>query len=445
VDKISKKFIYWKDSGFIFTKNLISILPKDWRYNWLVPKSLGNEEWFKEANENVHLIEYPYSTSIHQNRYEFYGNVLKENFQYTKDIDVVINNQPEVSANLRVYFKNQRREDPPIFSFYHWIDCKESRQFADDLGGYFWRQLDGAINSEINYFHNEYAFNLFKKELLEKTNKDIWVNTGVFHPPHTSFGHMPVELPEEKIILFNHRLNNTTNWKFFLDVTDALWEKRKDFVVWFTDEGDKTKSNLIQREYVINKSLPFESYGFLMRNSHFSVCCHKGYSTWNMAVIDALGEGCFTIVPETEEVYKYMFGNCDPFMYHDNTKENLLSKMDSLLDYDFIPLKNKTTKILNSFGEYFSNESLYKIKDDIINAITRKAKSYKRLAKFEDVAEYIESRDRTTKKEFVNNFWTFHSNSNFQRIRWKLMVDKNIKDDIIEECSTYYKETDGSI
>ena len=122
VDKISKKFIYWKDSGFLSSKHLINKFSDTFRFYWLVPDKIKEYDWFLEANKNIEIIPYPYSTSIHQNRYEFYGNVLRKNFPYTKDVDIIINNQPEVAMNLRVWAENQRRDQRRIYNFYHWLE-----------------------------------------------------------------------------------------------------------------------------------------------------------------------------------------------------------------------------------------------------------------------------------------------------------------------------------
>lgn len=438
VDKISKKFLYWKDSGFIYTKNLISSLPESWRFYWLVPESLSNEEWFKEANKNVVLIPYPYSTSIHQNRYEFYGKVLKENFPYSKDIDVVINNQPEVTGNLNVYFENQRRENPIILNFYHWIDCEESRKFAESLGGYFWRQYEGAINADVNYFHNEYAYQLFENMMKQYLKNPLHINRDFFHPPATKFGSSPFSLPDQKIVLFNHRLNNTTNWKFFLECAEKLRKIRKDFVVWFTDDSDKAKSKLLSKDWIINKSVDFSEYGYLLKNSHFSVCTHKGYSTWNMAILDSLNAETFVLVPETEDLYKYMFWDYDETMYHDNTEE-LVSIMSYNLDKNKNELKSKAKKIKEYFDIYFedTNENVYKT---ISNIIEKHVQNYKKLAGYDKVLNYIIEGDKVTKKDFVNRFWSFHTNSNFQKIRWTLLAKDGIIDDTEKDYPTYRKE-----
>lgn len=439
VDKISKSFLYWKDSGFIFTKDLVSKLPKGWKFYWLVPEKLSNEEWFIESNKNVSLISYPYSTSIHQNRYEFYGNILKENFPYTKDIDVVINNQPEVGGNLKVYFENQRRENPVLLNFFHWIDCHESRNFGRELGGYFWRQYEGAINASFNYFHNGYAYSLFDNMIEENVKDPRYIIRDYFHPPSTNFGDSPFPLPNKKIILFNHRLNNTTNWKFFLESVRELRKRREDFVVWFTDDSDKAKSKAFQEDWIINKSVSFEEYGYLLKNSHFSVCTHKGYSTWNMAVLDSLNAECFTLVPSTEILYEYMFLEYDKTMYHDNTKENLVSIMEHNLKETSSRLKEKTLKIKRAFDDYFNDTSMI-VYNDILNSIENRVANFKKPAGYDKVLDFVTKGKDITKKDFVNKFWSFHVNSNFQKIRWKMMVEDKIEDDVEKEYPTYNKK-----
>ena len=102
-NKISKKFIPEKDSGFLYTKQLIASLPQNWRFTILVPKGVTAE--FFDSTHNIECVQYDYATSIHQNRYHFNRNIISKALPFTKDIDIVINNQPEVTANLRVFSK----------------------------------------------------------------------------------------------------------------------------------------------------------------------------------------------------------------------------------------------------------------------------------------------------------------------------------------------------
>jgi glycosyltransferase involved in cell wall biosynthesis len=446
VDKISKRFLFQKDSGFIFTKNLLSVLPNDWRYCWLIPENITEEEkqWFR-IKPNMELIAYPYSTGIHQNRYNFSLATLVKNFPYTKDIDIVLNNQPEVSANIKTWLENQRREKTPIFNFFHWIDCYESRKFGEDLGGYFWREYDGVLSAEKSYFHNEYAHSLFDGMVKRYIKLISNYNYGYFMPPATEYGkdhfviseadHPWDEKEDKKVILFNHRLNETTNWKFFLQACDRLYEKRQDFMVWFTDDSDKAKSKTLARPYVINRSLPDNEYGYLLLRSHFAVCTHKGYSTYNMAILDTLNALCFTIMPQTEEIYLKMFGMEYPELYHQNDFY-LVDKMNVLLDVPARNLRASAARIKSAFPQYFTTDHLKDIEKDIVNSITKRVQESGVPAKYDEVVKLILHNTGITKAEIVNGLWAYHVNSNFQHIRWRLLMN-GIEDDTSKEVPTY--------
>jgi hypothetical protein len=289
VDKIGKTFQFQKDSGFIYTKQLVKSLPANWRYYWLIPdkiRSYEDQKWFYDANRFVELISYPYSTSIHQNRYNFSVNTLSNYFDYGNDIDVVLCHQPEVAANLRVWFQNQRRETPLIFSYYHWIDCKESAAFGKELSGYDTRQLDGAMNSDYIMFHTKYAFDLFFNKAIEKhtvlySREATDRKVRYFHPSATFFPSVPFDIgvPQgKKIILFNHRLNNTTQWKEVVEILDEIYKERQDFVLWMTDDTKlKEFEYLKSKPYIILRSLSDTEYGYILSQSHFSIYIHILY------------------------------------------------------------------------------------------------------------------------------------------------------------------------
>lgn len=426
VDKISKKFLYYKDSGFIFTKNLIKSLPSNWRFDWIIPDKIKDIGWFTAANDNVNVMGYPYSNSIHQNRYEFHGNILRKQYPYGRDIDIIINNQPEITANIRTWLFNQRRDLPIILSYYHWIDCKKSRKFSSALGGYFWRQYDGFLNSTINLFHSPYAFGLFRDEASKHLKNDIDDSSvRYFNPPPTDFGNKEMQLPyhEKKIILFNHRLSNSTNWKFFLDIAESLYRKRKDFRIWLTDTKI-SDYDLIKKPYIISKTMKTESYGYLMNKAKFSVCTHLDYSTWNMAVLDSINNNCPVLLPSTEDdFYKNFFGDGDFYHNFDDLERMLEKFLDTDLEETLVKQKALITGI----------EPTNSIINDIMKVISDKERDD--IKKYDEVYQYIKERGQCRKKDFVNEFWSFHVNSNFLPIRWKLLSE----DDIID--NNLYSET----
>lgn len=389
VDKISKKFLYQKDSGFLYTKQLIETLPKNWHISILVPDGI-DQSFFP----NCKFIKYDYSTSIHQNRYHFNRNILAKSFPYGKDIDVVLNMQPEVSANLSVFFQNQRRETPIIINYFHWIDCDESRKFAKNLGGYISRQIDGVMTADLSLFHSEYALSLFNKSVKQFGINDLKFSSGFFKPKSTNFGTVPFDLPNKKIILFNHRLNNTSGWKEVVNIFKELG--RDDCVLWITDDQNLKESKLNNDLNIIVKRVDYDNYGYLLQKSHFSIANLGGYSTWNMSVIDSINHGTAVISPKTDLMQSIGA----------NTTINL---KDTILQYIKM---DKVTPPLIEFNDF-----------DIPKWITNKIESTVSTAckpkKYDEVVSMLPCE----KRQFINNLWSFHANSNFQKIRWRLLCE----------------------
>jgi hypothetical protein len=451
IDKISKRFYFYKDSGFIYTKQLLKSFPKDYRFSWLVPdqviKNKNKEcDWFLEAHPNIELLPYPYPTSIHRNRYDFYGKNILDLFPYPTDIDFIINNQPELSGGLRTLFDTAKREKPIIFNFFHWIDCQESRKFGEDLGGYFYREMEGFISADYSCFHNDYAFSLFKNEFKNRFSEigsdySELKESKVLHfkPAATKFGKLPVNLSRfdgKKIVLFNHRLNQTTQWKEVVSIFDEIHNTRKDFVLWMTDAANKESARLVKDyPFVHVEQLPFENYGYLMEKSHFSVCNHKGYSTWNMAAIDAIFNNCFTLIPK-REVYIDMFGEYEysSVFMHENKKE-LKEKCIALLDKPKIETDSiiKSPKLKHLFEP---NDEIFNEK--ILESIEKRCEN--KTAKYDLALDLIMKNKTISKKDLINSLWSFHCNSNFQKMRWRFLTMENVADDTTQNNTIYKKK-----
>ena len=387
VDKISKKFICDKDSGFLYTRQLIASLPTDWRFTVLVPKNFDRN--FFDAEHIIECIEYDYSTSIHQNRYHFNRNILAKALPYGVDIDVVLNMQPEVTANLRVFFENQRREKPIIINYFHWIDCKESRKYGE--GGFINRQAEGFNDASLNLFHNEYAEKLFLTSCNENKLHLNDIKTGYFHPNPTTYGTTPIETPD-KYVIFNHRCNNTTGWKEIIDIWNTT--DIGEYKLWLTDESNLKEIKSLKEKNIIVQSIPFDSYGFVLNKAHFTICNLQEYATWNMAVLDSINHGTDVVA------------NNNPLMSTFGIKSNSHLKQE-------IQGRLKESKITPEKLSIPDYNLIAFIQEAIQTRITGKHPH-----KIEEVKSYI---TRTEKRDFVNKFWSFHANSNFQIIRWILL------------------------
>ncbi len=415
VDKIRKQFMWEKDSGFLYTRQLISSLPNNWRFLVLVPKGFDSSFF---GDGNIECIEYDYSTSIHQNRYHFNRNIISKAVPYGKDVDVILNMQPEITSNLKVFFKNQRRETPIIVNYFHWIDCEESRKVAKDLGGYIWRQVEGANGADLNMFHTYHAMKMFMDSMVDNELPLHEMDSAYFKPQPTDYGNLEYDCTDKKIILFNHRLNNTTGWREVLEAFQKL--DRDDAVLWFTDQSNlKVMNELKNLKNVHVESIPFSSYGYILNKAHFTVCNIKGYATWNMAVLDSLHHG-------TEVV------SCDtPLMreFKTFTTDDFVKTFNMLLDKPKIFVET-----------YRPDLDDFNLKDYLEKEIEQRVEG-KNPAKYEDyVLPYILSRTNPVeKREWVNKFWSFHANSNFQLIRWKLLTSKFLDDDTTSNLTTYVK------
>jgi hypothetical protein len=81
----------------------------------------------------------------------------------------------------------------------------------------------------------------------------------------------------------------------------------------------------------------------------------------------------------------------------------------------------------------------FKLQEYIESEITKRAEG-KDPKKLDQVKGLINSKE-TEKREFVNTFWSFHANSNFQIIRWCLLIS-GYNDDISKKLSIYKLNND---
>ena len=98
-----------------------------------------------------------------------------------------------------------------------------------------------------------------------------------------------------------------------------------------------------------------------------------------------------------------------------DTTEDLESSIRKYIDNSKKPISWDEIKISNDFdySTWIYKTILYRIEN-------------KNPKKYDQVSEYITI--STPKRDFVNHFWQYHANSNFQKIRWKLLADGFIDD-----------------
>ena len=169
---------------------------------------------------------------------------------------------------------------------------------------------------------------------------------------------------------------------------------------------------LSQTKNVIVARIPFLNYGYVLKDAHFTVCNTKGYATWNMAVLDSQFFGTEVVSCDTPLMREFRTFTTDDFAKTFNLLLDKPKLQPHQPNFDDFDLQN-----------YLEREITKRVYD-------------KNPAKYEDVKGLIENFQVVEKRQFVNQFWSFHANSNFQLIRWKLLTE-GINDMTERELTTY--------
>ena len=337
------------DSNFKVVEKTIKFLPMC--HHYLVVPSVHT---IKDIRENVTLLTYPYPKNAVSNRATFDFRSFRKILSMKKmDIDFVFIHQPELMFNVMMALSDERYgEIVNKFLFFHWIDCPQSRGSAAIPHSYM-QQL-GAINQcNSVFFHtkksSEYFKNNYRKDSATTLNLDIIESKSSYFPLASDEFPKPraFNLPNKKIIVFNHRWNKSTGWKRMVEYTEDLGN---EYLVWCTDPRAPT-------EYVA-KQLPFDEYGYLLKNSLCSVCFVDSYATWNLSVQDGL-KFDRPVLCYKHPIMTEILGENYPFFF--KTKAEFLDLLDIVSDYEYKDFKWDTP----NYDSIFRNNLISKMEDCI--------------------------------------------------------------------------------
>ncbi len=269
-------FIADADSNWKVAEKTINFLPNCHHYILVPPKHT-----ISLNQPNITFIPYDYPKSVQLNRGIFdYRNVK---FDFTRnDIDFVFTHQPEVAFNIQQWLHTNRYyEDVAYFGFYHWIDCNKSRGSKTGCPSFYMRQLEAMHVVDANFIHSELSMDYLKSNFGELDVTKLIQKT--FHMPLSSkidIEPEDFELPNKKILLFNHRWNKSSGIDKLVEYSETLSD---EYIIWVTDDRCDVKNNKFHVE-----RLNYAKYAFLVMNCHASLCFIDGYSTWNLSAQDSL-------------------------------------------------------------------------------------------------------------------------------------------------------------
>jgi len=315
-------FLHESDSNYKVLNMTINYLPMCHHY---VTVPLKNKLVGFDKRKNVSYIPLNYTRNAVVNRSHFDSMGFRKNIDMKlTDFDFVFNHQPELMYNILIGLSEKRYgELVNRFLFFHWVDNPQSRGSTQVPHG-FMRQLEGINMADKAFFHIPEAPDYFERNFKKGKTVDLNLKNlkdkmelmplaaGDFPKAE------PIQLPDKKILVFNHRWNKSTGINMMMDYTKELVDSG-EYIVWCTDvTADK--------EFVA-KNLKFTQYRYLLENSEASMCFVNGYATWNLSAQDGVNLGKPVLVyrhPTLERI----LGEDYPFFF--KTKDEFLEKLKKL-------------------------------------------------------------------------------------------------------------------
>lgn len=365
------KWIHHGDSNWKMVDMIIKWLP-DCHHYVLVPENNTIEKEIQQ--DNITWIQFPYPISVLANRGFFNYKALRKYFDWRRhDIDFILLNQPELCYNVMSGLLSDRvGTSVDTFLFFHWVDSPASKPSETYIDG-FWRQIEAIDLSTKTFFHSKESLKYLKSNWSEKRprvtgpiidenveNKIVYMTTpGGFVGKNRQS--KPVDLPNKKILVFNHRWNTSTGIKRLIEYTKDL--DRDEYLVWVTDEdAKKPRAGAPAPEWMRVQNLKSGAeYQYLLEKAHAVLCFVDGYATWNLSIQDgvALKRPTLTYhLPVMDEIvgknYPYYFKSKDEFI-----KKLKSIEKGTIVDWELGPLEENYKRdfmkaLLDSIENYES-------------------------------------------------------------------------------------------
>ncbi len=402
-----------KDGNFIVLKTILKFLSKfskesengfTYNVNILIPerKYIVESVFFNDINkvvENTNIkvtfTEFPFRFSPIENRYHFNFEDWKQ--VCSSNVDIVFNNIPEVSRNMRALFGNQQVY---LISLHHFTDyIKENKLVSSwengNLFSYFWRQFDAMLCSDINMFNCEssllgwidnvgYVVSKEAEDLVKDSKGTYVTYTDLDEYKSTSDSKF-----DEFTTVFPSRITSSmyTNWhKVFalfnedkikgrVIITNPSFTKGLDvlnkgnFLVGYTEQilklDDLEVKCLVSyhgRIWIINEQMERERYLKICSKSHVGLNLYFGEYYGGIAMRETIGYGnLLPVVPNIYEFSKWLKNDIQENMKFDNIDELNFVKFNDIASLYGSDTHNK---ILDNFKD---NEHYLKYYDKFID------------------------------------------------------------------------------
>ena len=316
----STKYMHHADSNYKVMMKTIKWLPMCHHYVLVPPNNT-----IPYLGKNVTKIPFPYAGSVLFNRGYFDSKALLKSIDFQKiDIDFIFNHQPELLYNVyNAILTDRYGMSVDSYNFFHWVDCEKSRP----TGGYpvgFFRQMEAIDLSTKSYFHCPVSLDYMKSNWDKMPHTSQGVDENVMKEKINYFplgvGDLPepepFPLPDKKILVFNHRWNQSCGIKKLIQFTEGL--DRDEWLVWITDDDAKhPKAGKPAPDWMKVQNLPSGGqYRYLIDNCYATICFVNDYMTWNLSAQDAIKAERPSLVYE-HPTQEYVLGKDYPLYFTD--------------------------------------------------------------------------------------------------------------------------------
>ena len=314
-----------KDSYVVVLHNVIKELNKirdDIHWTILSPTDIKSLTFENTTQIPINMPSYPNAMRCHFNYEEIKKNLR---WNYT-DYDVLYSHLPEHTLNMINLLENDTNINPKVVGYCHWYEVPENTNYSKTM---LMNNVAGMLEMEECGVNSEWLKDLVLDKVARTYHPRIVHSLEEIIQPHY-LGIDKVDMkskPTGNNIIFNHRDNEYTGFRWFINQMDLLWEKRQDFTV-YTTLAD------IDRPYARRVKISSrDEYLKFLKSMKVGVGCFQKYSAWSISTTDSLSMGVPYVLPN-KLCYPEMVGKDYPLLYN-NSKE-FLQNIEDVLNSDFV-------------------------------------------------------------------------------------------------------------
>lgn len=304
-----------RDSFIVVISNVIRVLNQSFpntKYTVLTPYETESLEFENVEQRKLELPTYPNAMRTH-----FEVGAVQSAVGDISQYNYIYSHLPEHTYQLR-----QLYPDTTIVGYCHWYEIDENTAYPKRL---FMNNIIGTLQMDECGVNSEWLKSLVLRRASDHFNETIVDRLDQIIQSHP-LGVDSIDLSDgydQKTVIFNHRPNKYTGWRWFVRRMDELWEKRKDFTVYTTltsvDRPWNEKVDLDGRMEYLN----------FLKSVSFGVGCFEDYSAWSISTTDGLSRGTPYLLP-SGLCYPEMVGSDYPLLYND--RDDFVRQFERLLD-----------------------------------------------------------------------------------------------------------------